>query len=121
MPSLREHIEIELKDIEDFYHRLALTDEDYDKVYHAEIDELPPMMDAKKELLNELISAKLKGETNIASPIYTHRVIWNLELDMDGLKDISYNDGRARTLTEIARLNGWKDLEKRATMCVYND
>jgi hypothetical protein len=64
---------------------------------------------------------KLKGEDNITSPQYTHQALWELELDTDTLKNISYQDGKTRVVSDIADIQGWKDLSLRAQDCIYNE
>ena len=115
-----------IKEIEDFYFNLAMTDEDYAKIWDATLEDLPPMMDHSSDLFNKLVAMKLKGEDSIASPKYTHQVVWNLEcspecMSSECMDEISYHDGQSNTLTSICEIQGWDDLKKRASDCIYND
>ena len=118
---LREYLELTIKEIEDFYFNLAMTDEDYARIWDATLEDLPTMMDHGGELFNKLVAVKLKGEDNIASPKYTYQVVWNLECSSECMDEISYHDGQSNTLTSICEIQGWDDLKKRASDCIYND
>jgi len=118
---LQKYIKNTINEAEKFYLNLALKNEEYYRVYYTSVEDLPPMMDSGSELFNKLVNAKLMGKDNITSPIYTHPAIWDFQLSQDNMKNIYYYDGQMMVLAEVARINGWKDLEKRACDCTYSD
>lgn len=118
---LKEYIETELSQIEYYFLNLAKNNDDFLKVYDAELENLPTMMDTGSDLFNKLVCEKLKDEDSISSPKYTHQAIWNLELDVECMESIAFQDGKSCALRGIAKKMRWKDLAKRATYCIYKD
>jgi len=118
--TLREYIEDSIREIEDHYVNIALTNDYYVLVSEASMEELPTLINHESELVKDLVKAKLNGES-ILSCKYTHQVCWNLEFNMDQLKELNFYDGEAVILSRIANFNGWEDLKDKALECVYND
>jgi hypothetical protein len=119
MGTVREYIESVIKAIEDHYFDLAMTDTQYERVWDATIEELPPMMDSGTDWFNRLVAAKLKGEDKIDSPKYTKEVMYDLELDSDELQSIANKNGKLHVCADIAEINGWNDIQQRALDCIY--
>ena len=124
--SLKEYIENTIKEIETWYFDIAMSNSEYQTVWNARVEDLPPMMDRGSEMFNKLVTVRLKGEANIDSPIYTQQVMYDMEFDTDMIKDISYRDGVCKTLAAICSIQldsfdrWWEELEKRANDCVYD-
>ena len=120
-PKLRRYLTKEIEKIEKYYFNIAMEDDEYSEVYEAKLEDLPPMMSEGSELRKSLVAVKLKGVDNIASPVYTQQVMWDWDMDTDGMEEINIHDGKSMMIKEIATVMGWDDLTKQANECIYND
>jgi len=115
----RKYIEDTLSEIEEYYKNMALKNEHYKLVYNTPFKDLPLLINHESELVRNTVEAKLNNKS-IISCSYTHPFCWELEIDVDIIKELSFKDGIISVLIEIARKNGWKDLETKALDCLYN-
>ena len=117
--SLLKYIEDTLKERETFLYELAVKNVEYAKVSIVPFEDLPTLMDTGTSLLNDLVSARLKGEDLKASK-YTIRATQEVELDMELYQGIGYHNGVLNTLADLANMQGYDNLSKKALEMVYD-